>query len=539
MHMTGCMAVASCTPITYDLVLLSPTEKGLQDHLKILETFSSTWALPINEKKTNIMVFQKRKQKPTGNPTYMIDNRPLTETNRYTYLGLELSQSGSFKQAIESLKDKASKAFYAIRRRLYHLKAPVTVWLKNFDSIIAPILLYGSEVWGPVSYPNWSKWDAGPTEIFHLEFCKHLLQVHRSTSNSACRAELGRFTLHIAIKKKALSFNAHLQSSSPSSYHHKALLHQKASGSLPRKSTQSQSDQAINLHGLTKGEIQKMVHKVKEEYLSIWRNDINKSQKLTIYRNLQREYKLAPYLEKLENPKDRQILSRYRLSAHSLLIESGRHRQNYKPRESRLCQQCPQEAVEDEAHFLLRCPKYSAYPWKPFVSRKLPHAAIERFCNDVIKLRGGGSWTVPGCEIVLSSEDRKRRILMRISDPCDLLLNMGIQGFMTFVSSHSNFFQELKLKNTKLIIDGNNLYHKLYFDSGLDLVHGGEYDKFTDVLHKFFESLSVCSIQAYVVFDGGCDISNKKLETQKQRFREKIRMAQNLSQGKGGSVLPL
>ncbi|CAJ0934399.1 unnamed protein product [Ranitomeya imitator] len=73
-----------------------------------------------------------------------------------------------------------------------------------------------------------------------------------------------------------------------------------------------------------------------------------------------REYKLAPYLEKLENPKDRQILSRYRLSAHSLLIESGRHRQNYKPRENRLCQQCPQEAVEDEAHFLLRCPKYSA-----------------------------------------------------------------------------------------------------------------------------------------------------------------------------------
>ncbi|KAM4029216.1 single-strand DNA endonuclease ASTE1 [Anomaloglossus baeobatrachus] len=126
-----------------------------------------------------------------------------------------------------------------------------------------------------------------------------------------------------------------------------------------------------------------------------------------------------------------------------------------------------------------------------------------------------------------------------ISDPCDLILNMGIQGFMTFVSSHSNFFHELKLKNTKLIIDGNNLYHKLYFDSGLDLVHGGDYDKFTDVLSKFFQSLSVCRIQAYVVFDGGCDISDKKLETQKQRFREKIRMAQSLSHGKGGSVLPL
>ncbi|XP_040287219.1 protein asteroid homolog 1 [Bufo bufo] len=116
---------------------------------------------------------------------------------------------------------------------------------------------------------------------------------------------------------------------------------------------------------------------------------------------------------------------------------------------------------------------------------------------------------------------------------------MGIQGFMSFVCSHSNFFLELKLKNTKLIIDGNNLYHKLYFDSGLDLVHGGDYDRFTDVLTKFFESLSVCNIQAYVVFDGGCDISDKKLETQKQRFKDKIKMAQNLSQGRGGCVLPL
>uniref|UniRef100_A0A8C5QS00 Large ribosomal subunit protein eL33 n=1 Tax=Leptobrachium leishanense TaxID=445787 RepID=A0A8C5QS00_9ANUR len=73
-----------------------------------------------------------------------------------------------------------------------------------------------------------------------------------------------------------------------------------------------------------------------------------------------REYKLAPYLEVLQDPKDRQILSRYRLSAHSLEIESGQHRQTYKPRENRLCQHCDQGAVDDEVHFLLQCPKYSA-----------------------------------------------------------------------------------------------------------------------------------------------------------------------------------
>ncbi|PIO03587.1 hypothetical protein AB205_0191260 [Aquarana catesbeiana] len=116
---------------------------------------------------------------------------------------------------------------------------------------------------------------------------------------------------------------------------------------------------------------------------------------------------------------------------------------------------------------------------------------------------------------------------------------MGIQGLMSFVGSNRNFCNNVQMRNTKLIIDGNNLYHKLYFDSGLDLVHGGDYAAFTDILNKFFESLAVCNIEAYVVFDGGCDISDKKLETQKERFKEKIRMAANLSTGKGGSVLPL
>ncbi|KAM9308134.1 single-strand DNA endonuclease ASTE1 [Gastrophryne carolinensis] len=116
---------------------------------------------------------------------------------------------------------------------------------------------------------------------------------------------------------------------------------------------------------------------------------------------------------------------------------------------------------------------------------------------------------------------------------------MGIQGLMTYVCSNRSFFHDLQLRNTKLIIDGNNLYYKLYFDSGLDLVHGGDYDAFSDLLSKFLESLSVCHIHAYIVFDGGCDVSNKKLETQKQRFREKIKMAQSLSTGRGGTVLPL
>ncbi|KAE8596906.1 hypothetical protein XENTR_v10016277 [Xenopus tropicalis] len=116
---------------------------------------------------------------------------------------------------------------------------------------------------------------------------------------------------------------------------------------------------------------------------------------------------------------------------------------------------------------------------------------------------------------------------------------MGIQGLMGYVGSKKYCFHDLQLRNTKIIIDGNNLYHRLYFESGLDLICGGDYRLFTDAVHKFFESLSVCEIHAYVVFDGGCDISDKKFETLKQRAKEKIIMAHSLSKGEGGSVLPL
>ncbi|KAM4705106.1 single-strand DNA endonuclease ASTE1 [Rhinophrynus dorsalis] len=116
---------------------------------------------------------------------------------------------------------------------------------------------------------------------------------------------------------------------------------------------------------------------------------------------------------------------------------------------------------------------------------------------------------------------------------------MGIQGLMSYIGSKKYCFNELRLRDTKLVIDGNNLYHMLYFDTGLDLVHGGDYHSFSEIVQKFFESLVVCGVEAYVVFDGGCDISDKKLETQKQRVKEKIKRAQSLSMGQGGTVLPL
>ena len=48
----------------------------------------------------------------------------------------------------------------------------------------------------------------------------------------------------------------------------------------------------------------------------------------------------------------------YRLSDHSLTIETGRHKKTWLPKEKRLCVHCNLAQEETEAHFLLSCPKY-------------------------------------------------------------------------------------------------------------------------------------------------------------------------------------
>jgi len=66
------------------------------------------------------------------------------------------------------------------------------------DSLVSPILLYGSEVWRvDCTFKNS---DLRLTEKFHLKFIKETLGVHCKASNVECRAELNRRPIAIHNK---------------------------------------------------------------------------------------------------------------------------------------------------------------------------------------------------------------------------------------------------------------------------------------------------------------------------------------------------
>ena len=79
------------------------------------------------------------------------------------------------------------------------------------------------------------------------------------------------------------------------------------------------------------------------------------SQKCVVYKHLVDHFCLQFYLCKPIPVICKKQICRIRLSSHNLFIESGRS-QNI-PRSERICQLCNSD-IEDEFHFVLKCPVY-------------------------------------------------------------------------------------------------------------------------------------------------------------------------------------
>ena len=74
----------------------------------------------------------------------------------------------------------------------------ITEKLKLFDTMVLPILNYGSEVWGFHPGPD--------AERIHLKFMKTLLGARPQTTNTAVCGELGRVPLSILRKERIFKY---------------------------------------------------------------------------------------------------------------------------------------------------------------------------------------------------------------------------------------------------------------------------------------------------------------------------------------------
>ena len=106
----------------------------------------------------------------------------------------------------------------------------------------------------------------------------------------------------------------------------------------------------------------KLFKRLVDQFTQTAFESISTNSKMKTLSLLKKEPGRETYLSEVTNSKHRSALSKLRLSAHKLEIETGRYtRPQVTPPESRFCTYCQylgNEVVEDETHFMVICPIY-------------------------------------------------------------------------------------------------------------------------------------------------------------------------------------
>ena len=345
-----------------DLVMISESEDQLQKNISLLNDYCANWKLEINIKKTKTIVFN-RGNKLCKTRIYL-KNKLIECVKEFKYLGFYISAKNcNFLKTISDLKTKANRAIFALNNKIKLSKLPTKLAIKIFNAQIKPILLYGSEVWAPYHNYNYDTWDTCETEKCHTQFLKRILGCDVHSPNLMIRSELGITPLLTEIICKSVNYLQHLELTK-SSLANQALLYElenNDSNNILQLCKQYKPDIINNLNatGNTWESKQTINKQCKENYHLIWIDKIRELPKATSYNHFKYYSSLysEKYISTVTNTKHKISLCRFRVSSHPLMIEKGRHARPKVERSDRKCPFCKTE-VEDECHFITKCPLY-------------------------------------------------------------------------------------------------------------------------------------------------------------------------------------
>ena len=377
-----------------DLILMSESKDGLQNCLNNLNEYCENWKLTINFSKTKIIVFRPSGRIP--NCKFYVGKHEIEIVLNYKYLGITISSNGSFTIGVNELVKKAQKAWYGLRSRInFENWNNPKILLKLVDSMIKPIMTYGSEVWVQQfikQYSNFKdtqKIDLLVFEKLHNKICKQILGVNKYSSNLASRLELGRSPVSFSIIKQTFKYWEHLEKEPIDSILYNCLESEKE---LLRNKLQSWCSilNNIEIGCMDHNKIDKQYIKLKiskfNEYCDENTHNYlkeasqsNEGYKLRTYAKFKNNLKMEPYLTSKLSRNNKILISKFRIGNHKLRIETGRHSKPKIPIQDRKCIKC--NILEDELHFLVDCEIYSEIRDKLEITKPSQTESLTHFIN--------------------------------------------------------------------------------------------------------------------------------------------------------------
>ena len=303
------------------------------------------------------------------NKAFKLHDQIIKQVKEFTYLGTVFTQNGNFKNNQLNLRKKAMKALFSIRKSILEEKMVTpALCIKLFDTLIVPILSYGSEIWASEISS-----DDNSLEKLCTSYYRFVLGVSKRTPLAAIRGELGRFPIRILLTISVLKYWFRLTCLTESDILKKAFNENiKCESSwinFITRVTGSCYQRNVFKSFSVKSKFQlfnRVQKKLEKDYIDSWMsqlyNDKRKSgngNKLRTYRVFKSNFTMENYLHDISDFRLRRCITMFRVSDHNLEIELGRKKTPKVPLHERICRRCDMNEIDDEWHLIFSCTKFT------------------------------------------------------------------------------------------------------------------------------------------------------------------------------------
>ena len=215
-----------------DLCIISRSVQGLQSQITCLENFCDYWGIEINLQKTKIVVC-KRGGRISAAERWTMKGETIEVSPGAKYLGILLAGSHSYSKHKSLAVSKGMRALFSLSKFYFRNKnLPVKTFLQLFHSLIQPVVLYGSEIWGVLFRKsemicgegsiNWSSDLDKPA----VRFAKLIMGLPRGAPNSSTLLDLGLTRSHAVAFSRAISYWNRISRKTEGSIMRDCLTHQ-------------------------------------------------------------------------------------------------------------------------------------------------------------------------------------------------------------------------------------------------------------------------------------------------------------------------
>lgn len=336
-----------------DTVIVSSCPDDFQKCLDAFSQYCNLWHLKVNLNKTKIVVFGARN---TNRLTFLLGDHRLEIVDKYQYLGVVFSSSGSFLQTRKHIVQQAKKAMHLLLIKVNNSDLPIDLTLKLFDHTVLPILTYGSEVFG---FENLDM-----IESVHSDFLRKITRARKSTPMYILYGELGRYPISVTIKSKMVSFWTRLLKGDKNKLSYKIYTYMLSVENSDFKWI-TEIKKTLNTVGKTyiwneqanNARISPNLHKMVkqtliDQFIQNWDSQLLLSNKGAVYKSFKTTFGLEPYFKILPQ-KFCLTFFKFRSANHKFPIETGRWDGTIL--NDRKCTLCNNGTLGSEEHYLLQC----------------------------------------------------------------------------------------------------------------------------------------------------------------------------------------